>query len=383
MDNGVTNIPSIPAFWALSPYSWTSRYGGEMQFNVMNTGISPDTAYMAQNCLNPFYWGMYNRSFITSPCSFSGCNNPAYQTIDPATLNAAYERGRSMMREAFLQGQIQYGFTKAGQDIATAKADIEELLANENITPEQKQKLEALKAQLTALEEKLQKLAANEEGLNLTQIQERLEAHRGELAEIQDQIKAIKDALTSTPTAPTDPSAATDPTAPTDPSAATEPTSATDPTEATEPTSATEPTAPSAEVLREAGTIAKDIYVATNGIGTDTDKLEGAIQKINADNVVELFDSWALNDYNGKTGDDSLMETIYDDVFSGSKRKEYTEHILNAFVERAEREGIDISAEQAVIEGELGCWWRNDSKIYQAFLDIHAKLSRNNLSAVA
>ena len=78
------------------------------------------------------------------------------------------------------------------------------------------------------------------------------------------------------------------------------------------------------------------------------------------------------------------METIYDDVFSGSKRKEYTLHILNAFIERAQEQGVDISAEQAVIEAELCKWWRNDGMIYQMFADIHAKLTDNNtLQAVA
>ena len=78
------------------------------------------------------------------------------------------------------------------------------------------------------------------------------------------------------------------------------------------------------------------------------------------------------------------METIYDDIFSGKTRKEYTMHILNAFIARAKEKGIDISAEQAVIEAELGKWWRNDGLIYRMMDDIHAKLTDNpTLRAVA
>ena len=74
---------------------------------------------------------------------------------------------------------------------------------------------------------------------------------------------------------------------------------------------------------------------------------------INKDNVVFVMDKWLLS-YQDKTGDDSLMETIYDDIFSGDDRKKYTEHILNALKEKADELGIDISPEQAVVESQLG-----------------------------
>ncbi len=95
---------------------------------------------------------------------------------------------------------------------------------------------------------------------------------------------------------------------------------------------------------------------------------------INKDNVIFVMDKWLL-DYQQKTGDDSLMETIYDDIFSGDDRKKYTEHILNALKEKADELGIDISPEQAVVESQLSRWWRNDGAIYNAMMDIHAKLT--------
>ena len=387
--DGVTNGVSFPAFWALSPYSWTSAYGNQMQFNVMNMSIPPQIAFMAQNCMNPSFWSYYNYSMMSNPYIFSSNSNPAYQTIDPQTLQNAYQNAYNSTMEAIQGSMLQASFTSAGNTIATLKGEIETLLKDENLPADKKQQLENAKKQLEELEKKLDKLAKNEEGLSINQIKEQMEAYRGELAAIEDIVKTIKESITTKPTEPTAPTDATDPTAPTDTTSPTTPTGATGPTSPTEATSATEPTEPTPEEIKEKAVkesreITKNIYVAIEGPGTDEEKLESAIKSINKDNVVEVFDTWAINDYIGKTGDDSLMETIYDDVFSGSKRKEYTLHILNAFIERAQEQGVDISAEQAVIEAELCKWWRNDGMIYQMFADIHAKLTDNNtLQAVA
>ena len=387
--DGVTNGVSFPAFWALSPYSWTTAYGNQMQFNVMNMSIPPQIAFMAQNCMNPSFWSYYNYSMMSNPYIFSSNSNPAYQTIDPQTLQNAYQNAYNSTMEAIQGSMLQASFTSAGNTIATLKGEIETLLKDENLPADKKQQLENAKKQLEELEKKLDKLAKNEEGLSINQIKEQMEAYRGELAAIEDIVKTIKESITTKPTEPTAPTDATDPTAPTDTTSPTTPTGATGPTSPTEATSATEPTEPTPEEIKEKAVkesreITKNIYVAIEGPGTDEEKLESAIKSINKDNVVEVFDTWAINDYIGKTGDDSLMETIYDDVFSGSKRKEYTLHILNAFIERAQEQGVDISAERAAIEADLGKWWRSDGMIYQMFADIHAKLTDNNtLQAVA
>lgn len=374
--NGVTNLPSLPAFYALSPYSWTSGYGGEMQFNIMDTSYPPNIAYMAQNCMNPMFWMMYNTNLMMNPFTFSQCNVP--QTISPMALQSAYMQGYNTMTQAMAQASIQASFTSLGTSIGTAKSDIEQLLQTENLPDDKKQQLEALKTQLEQLEQELQKLAQNEEGLTLEQIQERIEAHKGEMLAIQEKINELKQGIT--PTQPTEPTEPTEPTTPTEP---TQPTEPAQPTEPTEPSEETTPSISKKEAMAQARSIAKDIFVYTDGLGYEAflgdnsldDKLEAAIMRITPDNVLEVFEVWEKNNYNAKTGDDSLLETIYDDIFSGDKRKEYTEHILNAFVERAEREGIDISGEQAVIEGQLNKWWRNDGKIYQAMMDIYEKLS--------
>ena len=98
--DGVTNGVSFPAFWALSPYSWTSAYGNQMQFNVMNMSIPPQIAFMAQNCMNPSFWSYYNYSMMSNPYIFSSNSNPAYQTIDPQTLQNAYQNAYNSTMEA-------------------------------------------------------------------------------------------------------------------------------------------------------------------------------------------------------------------------------------------------------------------------------------------
>ena len=375
--NGVSNqFISFPAFWSLSPYSWTSMYGGRMQFNVMDTTIPNNIAYMAQNCLNPFFWAMYNRQYATTPSIMEG-GGVGGSTLSQEDLNAAYQNGYNTMKQQLELGFIQSDFTIIGNNIATVKADIDALIANDQVPAETKKQLENLKKELEKMTQELQKLSQNNDKLAPDKIREQLEAYRGQLAGIQDAIKTVKDGVAPAPTSATEPTSPTSATEPTDVTEPTKPTEATKPTAPTKPTKATKPTTPSqpTQATVQAREITKDIYVATEGIGTDNEKLERAINKINKDNVVEVFKVWEQNDYNSKTGDGSLLETIYDDVFSGDTRKKYTKKILAAFKDRARAKGVDISAEEAVIEAELNAtFWCHDNKVYQAMNDIYAKM---------
>ena len=292
---------------------------------------------------------------------------------DTFMLQNMYNQGFMMAEQSFFNSDM--GMT--AQEIASFKKELETILAQKELPADKKKKLEEIKKLLEETEKKLKALAQSAPKQNLQE-------SKNKLAEIKGEIQALKQAATLAvkPEEETSESEETEESEQSEQPQQTEtpqgetpaaPPSQT-PAQPQQPASSSEPTEAEQEAYSQALNICKDIYVAIDGPGTDEEKLDAAIMSINKDNVIFVMDKWLLS-YQDKTGDDSLMETIYDDIFSGDDRKKYTEHILNALKEKADELGIDISPEQAVVESQLGRWWRNDGKIYQAIMDIHAKLT--------
>lgn len=139
----------------------------------------------------------------------------------------------------------------------------------------------------------------------------------------------------------------------------------------------------------KASKICSKIYSLANG--TDwTSSQEAALRStvlgINKYLVIDVLDQWVNKNYPAKTGDNGgIMETIFGEFKSkhGVKR-ELAEHMLKQLEAVAAKRKVDISAEAAVIRGEIKQsstyieWatqytW-NYSAIYNAFNEIHAKL---------
>lgn len=302
---------------------------------------------------------------------------------DTFMLQNMYNQGFMMAEQSFFNSDMGM----AAQEIASFKKDLETILAQKELPADKKQKLEEIKKLLEETEKKMKALTQSASKQNLQE-------SKNKLAEIKGEIQALKQAATlavkpeeeTSESEETEESQQTEETEQTEqpqqtetpqgetPAAPVSETQAQPQQQQQQPAQSSEPTEAEQKAYAQALNICKDIYVAIDGLGTDEEKLDAAIMSINKDNVVFVMDKWLLS-YQDKTGDDSLMETIYDDIFSGDDRKKYTEHILNALKEKADELGIDISPEQAVVESQLGRWWRNDGKIYQSIMDIHAKLT--------
>ena len=132
---------------------------------------------------------------------------------------------------------------------------------------------------------------------------------------------------------------------------------------------------------QEAGkAIAKAIYDAVDGWGTNDEDLKTGMEQINKDTVMETLDAWNKTHAEEFDGE-SLLESIYNDVSDGDTRKEYTEKILNALKEKAAEAGVDISEECKKVEKELDAWWRDDEKIFNLINDIHKNLGGKEYKA--
>jgi len=140
--------------------------------------------------------------------------------------------------------------------------------------------------------------------------------------------------------------------------------------------------------VRKAAEVCAEIYIASAGIdwsgfaeGDGEKKLKDIVfNKINKDNIIGILDAWTKGDYNSKTGDDCLLDTLFGEFYfntSGIKTK-MTNHILKCLEEAAKAKGLynnDLMAQIAVIKGELNsiCW--DYKKIFKSFNNIHAILT--------
>ena len=123
------------------------------------------------------------------------------------------------------------------------------------------------------------------------------------------------------------------------------------------------------KVSQEVIEIAEEIFTAVDGVGLSNSALKAAVEKINKDNVLDLFDHWnaayAPNYIN--TDKQGLIETIYGEHYLSSGKEEIT-HILNALIEKATTMGgrvlQDINPLKVQINTELNAWFNtNEDKV--------------------
>ena len=129
----------------------------------------------------------------------------------------------------------------------------------------------------------------------------------------------------------------------------------------------------SAAAIQNGKDIAKDLYDSIDGWGTDEEKLDNAMKSITKDNVMEVLDAW--NKTHGKEFGESLLESIYGDIYWNNERAEYTRMLMDALAEKAEEAGIDISDEYGQLNDELKSrFGRDEEKIYELINTIHKNL---------
>ncbi len=377
MFNGVTNIPNMVAFNFLKPWSWTSNYGNQIQFNYQDMDVPPQIAYMAQNAMNPAFWANYNLMTSMQPILPFTLNDFTNQQA----INNSYQQGYQLGERLKLQSTLQ---TVSG-NLNSVKQSVNSLLQRENLPADKKRELEEINKKIEKLEEKLQKIASEAQVNDPTKTKEQLEAILGEILELTNKATEIAKSL------PDEEPDATDATAPTD---ATEPTAATGATGATEPTGATDATEPTeatdAALSDEEATekyqlnqVCLMLDKAIDGPGTDYDGEQGMKTVLEAfvtpDNVVELWEHWDKT--YGQQGaykddEDGFIETLMDECEFGQK-EEIATILINALELRALQKGIDVDAEltaarRAAKSNWLG--WSDSDDIQKTLKALYEKV---------
>lgn len=403
MTYGMGNVLVNPyLFSMMGPYGYVSNWGDSIQFNVMPSYFSPMQASLTHGILNPNHVSQWDPMF-SIPMSAN--------TTNPILTQQGAQIATNWGSENFHGALAQIKISDIKCQLNSSKNSFKTLLENKKLNDNQKQQIKQTISEIEALEKKLTQLVeakAKSQTDNKTFCDEikKIENETDKLVKtasttystILKEVKseAEKPENTTQTTEQTQqeeqvqqpqtqqaqqqqPAQQTQQPQQTQQAEQTQQT----PQQATEEAPAVVPSvkryhqegyATSPEAQAAGKEYADAIYEAVDpNFGTDKEALEKAIECINKYTVMETLDAWNKTKAE-EFGGESMLESIYDDVFWGDDRTKYTVHILTALVERAMMENIDISAEANAVIKELDAWWRDDEKIFKLINEIHKSL---------
>lgn len=250
-------------------------------------------------------------------------------------------------------------------NLANIQSQLETVLKNDKLTAPQKQKLQSALDKIKAVKEKAEKMVQSG---NLKQ--EEVEAVQGEIAEAISNASKTAEAVMKNVT---EGKGGVDEADDTD--AADETTSTEEDTKAKEAKKAAKAKADKKNKDEAAGIVGL-IFDAVDGFGTKNEQLKNAVDKINANNVIDVFDSWNKN-YKAKEG--TLVQRIYDDEFWYDGGNKYVETITAALQKKAEALGIysELIKEFTTITSELSAKFNTDEKkVAQAVETIYERVKK-------
>lgn len=350
---------NIYAYWSLGDKaSSVTGLGGEAKTRYFTrpTGY-PNAAYSlatqeennAPNGLsqwNPLLVGIdLSQGMTTDPALIAQGNQSAW--------NWGFQRGMADR----LAGVVS--------NLASIQSQLETVLKNDKLTAPQKQKLQSALNKIKAVKEKAEKMVQSG---NLKQ--EEVEAVQGEIAEAISNASKTAEAVMKNVT---EGKGGVDEADDTD--AADETTSTEEDTKAKEAKKAAKAKADKKNKDEAAGIVGL-IFDAVDGFGTKNEQLKNAVDKINANNVIDVFDSWNKN-YKAKEG--TLVQRIYDDEFWYDGGNEYVETITAALQKKAEALGIysELIKEFTTITSELSAKFNTDEKkVAQAVETIYERVKK-------
>ena len=250
-------------------------------------------------------------------------------------------------------------------NLANIQSQLETVLKNDKLTAPQKQKLQSALDKIKAVKEKAEKMVQSG---NLKQ--EEVEAVQGEIAEAISNASKTAEAVMKNVT---EGKGGVDEADDTD--AADETTSTEEDTKAQEAKKAAKAKADKKNKDEAAGIVGL-IFDAVDGFGTKNEQLKNAVDKINANNVIDVFDSWNKN-YKAKEG--TLVQRIYADEFWYDGGNEYVKTITAALQKKAEALGIysELIKEFTTITSELSAKFNTDEKkVAQAVETIYERVKK-------
>ena len=256
-------------------------------------------------------------------------------------------------------------------NLASIQSQLETVLKNDKLTAPQKQKLQSALDKIKAVKEKAEKMVQSG---NLKQ--EEVEAVQGEIAEAISNASKTAEAVMKNVT---EGKGGVDEADDTD--AADETTSTEEDAKAQEAKKAAKAKADKKNKDEAAGIVGL-IFDAVDGFGTKNEQLKNAVDKINANNVIDVFDSWNKN-YKAKEG--TLVQRIYADEFWYDGGNKYVETITAALQKKAEALGIysELIKEFTTITSELSAKFNTDEKkVAQAVETIYERVKKAEADSI-
>lgn len=374
------------------PFTWASNYGGQIQFNTMPEWVSADMAYRIQN------------NWLNQGNMFSGCSGfmPGYQmypgmcptyptTTMPVYPGTGIQQG---MTDPTVQGYIDGRKTRIGvianntnQNLSGYKTQLEALANDSTLTEEQKKQVNEVLKRINQIQTEIQKVVMQAQMANNPQILDQLNNQIEALAGIAQELQVLIPELLQTLIAEAEQVPGNDDdddddttTTPGGDDTTTTPGGDQSTTPGAQEQGDVQVIAPEGsdpqeslittqnrQVSPEVLSINERIFDAVNGVGTKDKQLREAVEEINKDNVLDVFDNWNASYAPDYINDDKggLIETIYDDKslwFNGGKHE--VTHILNALMEKAAELGNDalqaVNPLKAKINSELNSFWNTD-----------------------
>ena len=358
----ITGGPIDLFTWGMMyPYNYTTNYGGQYQYNLMPSCLTPNQAFNIQNLFNPTFQisQMMNR--------FWSFFNPWQNMQQSFLAQSAYVQGNAMGVNIVNNSAAQ----SLASNISSLKSQLNQAAESDKVKDEDKKQLKALLKELEKLEKRFENLALlQKQGATGEQFKAGLDAIRNDFNKIKEQAQKlaekiaayVKEAEEVEETDKTDETEDdTDGTVEIDGDGTVFETQSTDET----------------SYLRD---ICDTINDAVKGLGTDEEKLELAMAAINGNNVIEVFAQWntTYGQYKPyKSDKDCLIETLMDDC-EGKEKEKIGTYIVDALEARADALGINLDNEITGARMALkGNWlgWHNDDAIQERVNDIVAKIA--------
>lgn len=374
---GYTNTMSpvnLPAFYSLGDRHWVSNFGMQTQHNIYPDGYDPRVYKLSQNLTSPNHISQWNPMLI-------GMDLSSGQTIDPALVQKGNQEAADYGRTLFWREKLSMSLN----NLTAMEQQLTSLLQSDKLNNSQKSRLQGILDRIKKQKEDIQsKVNDKTSADDLKSIDNQIAQLQSDAAKVgQEVIKDVQDAASKNPGQDGKGGEAAGSV------------SGEDNTDA--PDNNNDSVGNTAKQIREArakrdkqkkedlykmGKVCNDIDKAICGLGTDYDGLKETItKKVNADNVMDLFEAWdngmAKTDTykNDKKG---LIESLMDDCEFGQK-EEIGRMLIDYLEDHAHKLGIDVTSEASKARDSLKSNWigfRDDDKICDAINALKNKIKQ-------
>lgn len=327
---------------SLYPYNYSSNYGGQYQFNVMPSYLTPSQAFGIQNVFNPFY------HFAQMVGNFNNMFNP-FANMNQMMLNqAAYANGYAIGENIGNSVIIE---SVAG-NVSALKGQLEEALTSDKLTGEQKNELKALKREVETLEDRIKDVAGLQNyGATSAQIKAGISQINEQYRELRDKIQSKAEEIQEEIKA----------SAPETVQESTE--------EDSESSDLVEQLDDDTLDVKQESRIICDAFAdSIDGWGTKDKDFEEVLSYINPANIIEVMQQWDKtykNEY-----DKSFIQSFMSDA-SHKQKRDFGKYLVEQLLVRADYNGIDVDAQVAKIRTELNSMFINDKKVIENFDTIY------------